>query len=461
MSTDAENEYFSDGLTEEIITDLARIGALRVTSRTSSQQYKGSTLSAREIGRALGVRYILTGSVRRAGSTLRISAQLIDAADDHQRWAEKYGGTMDDVFDLQERVSREIVGALGVSLAPEEDRRLAQRGFRHAAAYDLFLEARERLRSMFVIDDDWNVLVQRAIAIEGEVPALVALRVWGQLSRIKAGVGDRGSLEQIERHARELVALAPDESWGYGVLGYAAYERGEIVQAITAFHEAITRDPTDTQSRFFQAVALTQAGLIDEAIIATQRFIATDPLAPVALLMDAIKRWFIGGIAESLPAMRRAMATDPESLFMTWSAAYGLTSTGELEEAQRIVDAMRALLPGMPYVVQADALLRAERGDAAGARALIAGLDLTPFDAHLTFHFAEVHAVLGELDRALDVMALAIEKGFYPVPFYRTHCRFIEPLRSLPRFAELMEAAEQRAAETRRALGPLLVSLAT
>jgi serine/threonine-protein kinase len=110
MSTDAENEHFSDGLTEEIITDLARISALRVTSRTSSQQYKGSTLSAREIGRALGVRYILTGSVRRAGSALRISAQLIDAAADRQRWAEKYSGTMDDVFDLQERVSREIVG---------------------------------------------------------------------------------------------------------------------------------------------------------------------------------------------------------------------------------------------------------------------------------------------------------------------------------------------------------------
>jgi eukaryotic-like serine/threonine-protein kinase len=450
MSTDAENEYFSDGLTEEIITDLSRVSALRVTSRTSSQQYKGSTLSAREMGRALGVRHILTGSVRRAGNALRISAQLIDATDDHQRWAEKYSGTMDDVFDLQERVSREIVAALGVSLAPEEDRRLAKRGFKNVEAYDLFLEAREQLRSVIVVNEAWDALVARAIAIEGEVPALVALRVWGELSRLKAGVGDRDSLDRIERQARELIAIAPDEPWGYGVLGYAAFERGDQVQAITAFQEAVDRDPTDTQSRFFQALALGYGGLIEESIEVTRRLVAIDPLAPLTLLMDAIKAWFIGEVAESMPAVRRALAADPDDLLMLWTLAYGLTLVGDLDGAQRQVDRMRRAMPEMPYGVQADALLRAERGDAAGARALVDGLDLSPFDSHLTFHFAEVYAVLGELDRALEVMALGIRKGFFPVPFFRTHCRFIEPLRTHPGFGALLQEAERRSAEVRQ-----------
>ncbi len=456
MSTDADNEYFSDGLTEEIITDLSRVAALRVTSRTSSQQYKGTTLTARAIGRALGVRHILTGSVRRANNALRISAQLVDAHDDRQRWAEKYSGTMDDVFDLQERVSREIVSALGVTLAPDEDRRLARRGFRHVDAYELFLEAREQLRAVIVVNDAWDALVARAMAIEGEMPALVALQVLGQLSRIKVGIGDRDSLDRIERQARELVARAPDEAWGYGVLGYAAFERGEHVQAITAFQSAITRDPTDTQSRFFQAIALTQTGMIDEAIIVTRRLVAIDPLAPLAMLMDAIKDWFIGGLAASMPAAQRAAAADPGNLLMRWTVAYGLTTIGELDGAQREVDAMRATMPDMPYAVQADALLRAVRGDSAGAHTLVDGLDLTPFDAHLTFHYAEVHAVLGELDRALEVMALAIRKGFYPAEFFRTHCPFIEPLRSHSGFAALLREAERRSASARQGLVDVL-----
>ena len=104
MSADTDNEFFSDGLTEELITDLSGVKALRVTSRNSSKQFKATTKTAPEIGRTLGVRYLLTGSVRKAGNALRIAAQLVDAEKDAPLWAEKYSGTMDDVFDVQERV---------------------------------------------------------------------------------------------------------------------------------------------------------------------------------------------------------------------------------------------------------------------------------------------------------------------------------------------------------------------
>lgn len=452
ISADVENEHFSDGLTEEIITDLSRISALRVTSRTSCMQYKGSSLGAREIGRTLSVRYILTGSVRRAGSALRISAQLVDAESDSQRWAEKYSGTMDDVFDLQERVSREIVAALGISLAPEEDRRLAKRGFKQVEAYELFLEAREQLRGLILVTDAWDALITRATAIEGPVPALVGLRVWGQLSRLKAGVGDRSILGQVERQARELVAIAPDEPWGYGTLGYAAFERGEQLQAIQAFQKAIARDPTDTSSRFFLCMAYAYAGLPDHCIESARTLVAVDPLAPLALLADSIKSWFIGGLAESMPAVHRAVASDPNNLLTRWTLAYALTVMKDYDAAQRDVDWMRATMPSVPYGLQAEALLLAARGDAAGARALVDGLDLTPFDSHLTFHCAEVFSVLGEYDRAIETIALAIRKGFFPAAFIRTHCRFIEPLKTHPRFESLASEAERLSASVHRAL---------
>ena len=119
MSPDPENEYFSDGLTEEIIADLSKIRALRVISRTSIMRLKGTDKDLKTIGRELNARYLLEGSVRKAGHSLRITAQLIDAADDVHLWADKYSGSLEDVFDIQERVSRAIVKALHVTLSPE------------------------------------------------------------------------------------------------------------------------------------------------------------------------------------------------------------------------------------------------------------------------------------------------------------------------------------------------------
>jgi len=143
LSPDPENEFFSDGLTEEIITDLSRVKALSVISRTSAMQFKGTSKDVRTIGRELGVGYVLTGSVRKAGQSLRIAAQLIDASNDAQLWGDKYGGTVDEVFDVQERVSRSIVAALEVELTPAEDVRLSDRPIRDPRAFEAYLKAKD------------------------------------------------------------------------------------------------------------------------------------------------------------------------------------------------------------------------------------------------------------------------------------------------------------------------------
>ena len=127
LSTDRENEYFADGLTDELTSGLSRIAALRVTSRTSAMTFKGSNKDADTIARELGVRYIIEGSVRRAGDRLRIAARLIDGAADALVWADTWDGSVEDVFTIQERLSRVIIGALEVRLTASEDRRLADR----------------------------------------------------------------------------------------------------------------------------------------------------------------------------------------------------------------------------------------------------------------------------------------------------------------------------------------------
>ena len=125
LSPDPENEFFADGLTDEVIADLSGISALRVISRTSAMRFKGSDKDLRAIAGELNVRYVLEGSVRRAGSSLRVTAQLVEADTDSHVWAEKYSGSIDDVFAIQEEISRKIVKALKVKLTDTESRKVA------------------------------------------------------------------------------------------------------------------------------------------------------------------------------------------------------------------------------------------------------------------------------------------------------------------------------------------------
>ncbi len=145
MSADPDNEYFSDGLTEEIITDLSQVEALRVISRASAMQLKGTEKDIKAISRELQVQYVLAGSVRKAGNKIRITSQLIDPMSDAHLWAEKYSGTLEDVFDIQEKVSRSIVDALKLKLKPEEQEKIAERPIPNVQAFECYLRARPEM----------------------------------------------------------------------------------------------------------------------------------------------------------------------------------------------------------------------------------------------------------------------------------------------------------------------------
>jgi eukaryotic-like serine/threonine-protein kinase len=452
MSADAENAYFSDGLTEEIITALSRVQALRVTSRTSSMQHKGSTLGVREIGRALDVQYVLTGSVRRAGNALRISAQLVAADEDRQLWGETFNGTMDDVFDVQERVAREIVGSLGVTLRPEEDQRLASRGIVHAAAFELYLEARDEIRRFTSRPEIWNALLDRAVAIEGNTPVLRGLRLWGEVALLKMGVGDHAQMDALEHQARALISEASDAPWGYAALAYVHFERGEMTQAIIAFRAAITRDPTDSESRYWLTSSYGYAGLLDLAEQSAAEMKASDPLSPMSWTATIISPFFGGDIGSSIPTLRHASAMDPQNYVIRWCLAYAYMAVSEFDAADAELSWMGSIAADGPYTVQLVALQRVLRGQRAEGLAMVEGLNLAPFDSHLTFHIAEVYAMAGEVERGLEVAALGVRKGFTPAAFIGTHCPFVEPLRSHARFADIVAEATAKSDAMRRSV---------
>jgi TolB-like protein len=175
LSPDPDTAYFADGLTDEIITDLSKVRSLRVIARNSALQLRGTTKDSATIARELKVRYVLEGSVRRAGNALRITAQLVDGRSNSQLWADKYGGTMDDVFELQEKLSRSIVDALAIALSPEEDRRIAARPIADPRVLECYQRAKVGIwRANAEGLEEARVLLEQGMSILGENALLLA-----------------------------------------------------------------------------------------------------------------------------------------------------------------------------------------------------------------------------------------------------------------------------------------------
>ncbi len=448
LSADPENEYFADGLTEELITQLAQVRALRVISRTSSMQLKGSTKRLPEIGRELGVRYAPVGGVRKAGKALRITAQMVDTPPDTRIWGEQYAGTMDDVFELQERVSRAIVAALDVTLSREEAVRLTQHPIRSGSAFELYLRARQELQRYQA--DRAQALIDEAIAVEGPVPALRALGAAVKFVRAKLGMNaDLRPLDEAEAEGRALVQAAPGVHFGYALLGLVAFERGNLQDAVRNLRAALERDATDADVHFFLGIALLLAGQNEAAAEASRRFLAADPLSPHAPHLAGIATWFCGRAAEGLDVMVRSDEMDPDSILQRWAVGYHYALIGRPADAALYAEFMRQQAPQMPYTVQLRSLLAALQGRKAEAHEMLAAVDTAALDGHARFHLAESCAMAGDTARALALAEDAVNGNFYPYDFIARHDPFMEPLRKAPEFARILATAKRRVEEFR------------
>ena len=221
MSGDTEQEYFSDGVTEDIITDLGRVAALSLVSRNMAFSYKGKTVATAHLAETLHVSHILEGSVRKSGDRIRITAQLMDAATDTQVWAERFDRTLDDIFAIQDDISKAVVAALKLHLAPDEQRAIEQRPTSNPEAYELFLMARqfgrtgsERMKPLIVR------LCQRAVEID---PGFAL--AWAHLSFAEAELSQRNvvgfTIEGAYASAQRALEVDPDLAEAHAAMGEA------------------------------------------------------------------------------------------------------------------------------------------------------------------------------------------------------------------------------------------------
>ncbi|MDE2496441.1 MAG: TIR domain-containing protein, partial [Xanthomonadaceae bacterium] len=242
MSGDPEQEYFSDGISEDIITDLNKVSALEVVSRNTAFAYKGKQMDASGIARKLKVTHVLEGSVRRAGGRVRITAQLTDATNDRQVWAERFDRETDDIFALQDEISHAIVKALRLQLLPEERRAIRRRGTESVEAHDLYLIARQIYATTQADERGSQAIIrtcQRATEIDPHYPQAWALLAWGQSSLSNFSKQPDDGMTSVD----QALALDPNLVEAHAVKADILRTRGEMDAAMIEANTALKLDP--------------------------------------------------------------------------------------------------------------------------------------------------------------------------------------------------------------------------
>ncbi len=309
MSADKDNEYFSDGISEEILNALVKVADLKVAGRTSSFYFKGKNESLITIGEKLGVANVLEGSVRKQGDKVRITAQLIRTKDGFHLWSETYDGDLKDIFALQETIAQNITEKLQVILQGNQKNALVNTGTSNIEAYALYLQAsaifnrREGARFAEAI-----AMLKNAIALDpGYARAHARLAaLYAVNANYLGGLEFAKTLGLVEHHAWQATKLDSSLAEPYAALGSAYGARREYLKSQDALKQALKLDPNDVTSNFWLATQLIDTGYIREGNAALDRTLAIEPLLPNALLWRARNYIFDGDLEAGADLLQKA-----------------------------------------------------------------------------------------------------------------------------------------------------------
>jgi len=358
MSGDPEQEYFADGMVEEIITALSRIRWLFVIARNSSFTYKGQAVDVKQVGRELGVRYVLEGSVRKAGDRVRITGQLIDAATGVHLWADRFDGSLKDVFELQDRVASSVAGVIEPTLQAAEIRRAAERPTSDPTTYDLYLRALP-LWSTYEKDRIIRALDLLGQAIERAPHYGPALALAAQCYNVLAVSGWTDDSEASHRKAidlaRQALRWAPDDPDALANAGFVLGVLGEDIDlAIASIDRSLALNPSFARGWAWSAVLRNVAGQPDIAIEHFNRSLRLNPrdrMGTFSIPLGTsyfLKRQFDDAASILLASVQEAP---------TFAVAYRLLAScyahmGRLDDAREIVRRLREITPVVvPHVI--------------------------------------------------------------------------------------------------------------
>ena len=444
----AETDFFSDGLTDEIITDLSGIHHLRVICSTSAMRLKGTQKNAREIASELDVKYVLEGTVRISGQQLRVNAKLVDCASDSMLWADKFSGNLEDVFSIQEQVSRRIVEALKVRLTRDESQRLREHPIEDVRAYEYYLRARRELLaySRPALENALEYILKGEQLI-GENILLLSARGYVHWQFINAGVDpDPVHLRAASDCAKRILEIQSDSPHGIRLLGLVAVLEGRTQEAVHYLKKSLELAPNDPDSMAWLCAICALSGKGHEVAAMANRLVEIDPLTPTYHFVPGLVALLSGDMEGAIPPFEQTLAGDPGNQMLRFCLGQAMLMNSRFDEAVAIFEALGNEMPG-DFFAQLGLVLRygLARDVAKLRTALTEEVAATAAgDMNYAWVVGQGWALASETHEALHWLELAVDHGFINYPLLRRLDPTLQSIRHDPNFATLLEKTRKR-----------------
>ncbi len=413
LSSDPEQEYFSDGITEEIMTNLSKIKQLRVISKTSSMLLKNTTKTSREIAIDLDIQYIIEGSVQKSGKKLRINVQLIDALNDDHIWANKYGGHLEDIFDIQEQVARGITSTLQMILTDDENQTIQNRSIPEIDAYDLYLKA---VHEIWVGTKEALLRAEKyllnSIEITGSSAILYAAIAYVYFQMVNFGYRQEDAIQASKTYANKAVFWDKNCAEAYVVLGSIsqAFE-GDQVSSIKTLEHAFSLKPNDVNVNMWLLNAYLLTGYTQEANKIANWLVKTDPLNPSCYMMQGFAFGRLGKFSDAIQPAEKAYQLTPDSPqnLCILAVTYALTNN-----IQALLDLKTDNLPDSTPLGLALLFKSAFINDADSFHKVMstAFIKSCRRDPDFSLWVAEAFCLMNKFDDAYDWLINAIDHGY-------------------------------------------------
>ncbi|WP_260703850.1 serine/threonine-protein kinase [Edaphobacter flagellatus] len=454
MGDEKDADYFCDGLTDEIITDLSSVHSLRIICRASAMQLKGTREPLQKIANDLNVRYVLEGSVRlgqnsgNGDTKIRVTAQLVDPLNQSLLWAEKFTGTMDDVFTIQENISRQIVSSLKIKLTPAEDKHMLARPLPDVEAYRYYLMAKHEILN-YSADALTRALeyLETGEAIVGKNALLLAAKGQVYWQYINAGISsDVSYLAKARECANEALELDPESAHAYRLLGLISVQEGDSQLAVRLLKRAIAANPNDSDTLSWYSAVCGLSGKAHAAMPLARRILEIDPLTPVYRFIPGLLSLMGGEFADALPSFDDAIRLDSSNAMLLWCRGQILALLRRDEDAIAQFRAIDEMHPGHFFSQLGIVMQAALTGDRDSLdRSLTQELSqIAECDPHYSWNIAQCYAILGDEQHAVEWLEKARLKGFINYPMISRWDPLLASIRKSAGFDDLIDRVREQ-----------------
>jgi len=453
MSPDPDQEYFSDGLTEEIITDLSHIHDLLVISRSSAMTFKGSRKKTSDIAREVNVRYVLEGSVRKAGKNIRIIAQLIDASTDTHIWANKYNGSLDDIFDIQEKVSSSIADSLKLKFSDESQQQRTSNLFNDPLVYEIYLKAKW---------EDWRFneqslqrgeeLLNQGLKLTGDHTLFYSEMSHIYVQYVNNLLKDPDIypelIEKANLYAEKAVILNPFSATAYSAKALALFQSCKLKESFIMYRKAVAVEPNHSDSMLFLILGYLYAstGLdLKEAEVFMEKARKMDPVSVLARTCHGWRHFYLGQFQETVDEFaewQQIMEQENSTANTCFVWFHGFNRN--YKESFRIADRLIMSFPNHIMASLASFLKHTWLNDRQKAlNSVNEALEKAAWwDDVYSLMMAEGYSMLKEYDKAFRWLNRAIDYGITNIPFLTEYDHFLENLRKDERFETCIRKAK-------------------